>query len=157
MKYTEKQRTEIINKICERISQGEALRNICNEDDTIDIVTFYNWVDNDAARVKQYTHARAERAVNIFEDIIDIVDEDCDYTIVDEGGNTITRVDSAKVNHQRLKHDARKWILGKMDSDKYGDKVINENLNKNVDLPATKEECDAQLEELKKKAAEDDV
>lgn len=68
----------------------------------------------------QYARAREYRAENIFEEIIDIVDREDDDVRIDEEGNEHTNHDV--IQRDRLRVDARKWMLGKMQPKKYGDK-----------------------------------
>jgi len=121
MAYTDKQKTEIVNEICKRVSEGEALRNICSEKEQIDVVTFYKWIDDDEDKAKHYARGIRARTDIHFESIREIIHEDCTYTYKDENGNEITRIDSAKVQHQRLKMDGEKWMVGKENAPKYGD------------------------------------
>lgn len=82
--------------------------------------TVLGWI-GDLEMQDQYTRAREQRAENIFEEIIDIVDcEDHDMT-VDENGNP--RINHDVIQRDRLRVDARKWMLGKMQPKKYGDKL----------------------------------
>lgn len=121
MAYSDKQKKEIINTICSRVARGEALRNICQDRDQINVDTFYQWMDADEIKSEQYTRAIKARADIHFESIRDIIHEECTYTYKDEKGNEITRIDSAKVAHQRLKMDGEKWLVGKENAPKYGD------------------------------------
>lgn len=82
--------------------------------------TVLKWI-NDFDYHDQYAGARETRAENIFEEIIDIVDcEDHDMGI-DDNGNP--RVNHDVIQRDRLRVDARKWMLGKMQPKKYGDKL----------------------------------
>ena len=83
------------------------------------IETFYRWIEEDDAKSKQYARACTERADAIFEEILDITDNNAlDVTIDDEGGY---QVQGEIVQRSKLKVDARKWMLSKMNPKKYGD------------------------------------
>lgn len=144
MAYTEEEKQEIINTICEGIAQGKALRNICNEEGQIDVTTFYKWIDDDEDKTKQYTRATTDRADSIFEDILDIADSQGDDVYKDKEGKE--HVNHDNINRARLRVDARKWAASKMNPKKYGDKVINENHNQNTEIPATLEELNKEID-----------
>lgn len=77
--------------------------------------TFYKWLDNDKEMAKQYARACEIRADNIFEEILTIADHtDEDHTPF-TGGNVVQR--------DRVRIDARKWYLSKVNPKKYGDKI----------------------------------
>ena len=71
------------------------------------VKTFLQWIDKDENKSKQYARACEERAVFIFEDILDIAD------------NT----ENEEIQKARLRVDARKWFLSKMLPKKYGDRL----------------------------------
>jgi hypothetical protein len=84
--------------------------------------TFDKWC-LDENKMTEYAHAREKRAEVIFEDILTIADDasgDKKYT---EQGEVI---DSEFVARSRIRIDARKWMLGKMQPKKYGDRIQNE-------------------------------
>ncbi|MDM1049402.1 hypothetical protein [Sphingobacterium hotanense] len=88
--------------------------------DNLSPSTVLNWIEA-FEKHEQYARAREDRADNIFEEILDIVDcEDHDMGI-DEKGNP--RVNHDVIQRDRLRVDARKWMLGKMQPKKYGDKL----------------------------------
>ena len=75
----------------------------------------------DERKAKQDGRDMKERQETMFEEMIDIANEDCKESRCSEKGNEYTVTDAAKVQHQRLKIDAQKWVLGKMNPKKYGD------------------------------------
>ncbi len=141
--YTKEDRTRILNTVCDRLSNGEALRTILKEKDMIDSTTFYKWIDSDAEKAKQYAQAREAREEFIFEEILEIADEtENDTTIIDIGDDVnITKVNNEAIQRSRLRVDTRKWMLGKMNSNKYGDKIQQETTIKDESFtPETKKD-----------------
>ena len=120
MAYSEKDKTKIINDICNRVAKGEALRNVLMEKDMPDSSTFYRWVDDSEEKSLQYAHARQERNDKIFEDML-IIADDQEEDIIIVQGNEMTNHNV--INRSKLRIDTRKWMLGKLDSKKYGDKI----------------------------------
>lgn len=77
--------------------------------------TFYKWLDNDKEMAKQYARACEIRADNIFEEILTISDHTEEDHTPFTGGNVVQR--------DRVRIDARKWYLSKVNPKKYGDKI----------------------------------
>lgn len=124
---TDDEKKQVLDFVLEEIalsslSLRKATRNAMGEFelDNLDHTTVLKWI-SDFDYHNHYASARETRAENIFEEIIDIVDcEDHDMT-VDENGNP--RVNHDVIQRDRLRVDARKWMLGKMQPKKYGDKL----------------------------------
>jgi len=88
--------------------------------------TVYNWLNRDHADYDEtffnnYTRAREVRADRIFEEILEIADEASGDTIKTSEGKEVFNSEFAA--RSRIKIDARKWMLGKMQPKKYGDKL----------------------------------
>ena len=82
--------------------------------------TFYEYIKNNEDEQKRYACACEERANNIFEEILEIADSD-DGIVYDEQGNK--RKDIGRIQEKRLQIDSRKWMVGKINPKKYGDKI----------------------------------
>ena len=120
MAYTIKQINEIFDSICVRIENGEAVRNILKEEDMPSSRTFFKWLD-DEEKVKQYARAKSIYAEAMFEDIILIADGSGDDVLIDEDG--VENVNHHVIQRDRLRTDARKWALSKLNPKKYSDKI----------------------------------
>lgn len=131
MAYSPKEKQDIIDRICKHISENNAsLRSALMLHDMPDATTFYIWINEDESKSKQYARACEQRAENIFEEILEIADENAlDITMDDEGGYN---VNGEIVQRSRLKIDARKWMLSKMQPKKYGDKLDVTSDNKPI-------------------------
>lgn len=121
MAYTVEQIDEIFNYVCQEIEKGRALRNILKEKEMPSTSTFYQWLDEKEDKAKQYARATEVRADVIFDDILGIADENENDTYVNEQG--IEVVNSDVIQRSRLRIDARKWVLSKLNPKKYGDKT----------------------------------
>lgn len=124
---TIEQKKEIIEYIIDEIALSSlSLRKATRKAvghfkmDHIPLTTAYDWIEN-LGYTEQYARAREQRAENIFEEIIDIVDCEDNDIVVDENGTP--RVNNDVIQRDRLRVDARKWMLGKMQPKKYGDKI----------------------------------
>lgn len=117
-------KAQAFDTIIQRICEGESLRSILMHADRNVLPSmgvFLKWVNDDEDLRQQYARAMEVRSEAMFEEILDISDEsNADIDITDEGK---IRVVGEAVQRSRLKIDARKWMLGKMNPKKYGDKV----------------------------------
>lgn len=117
-------KTEAIETVIQRICEGESLRSIlmhASRDVLPSMAVFLKWVSEDEDLEKQYARAMKIREESMFEEILEISDEsNADVDITEDGK---LRVIGEVVQRSRLKIDARKWMLGKMNPKKYGEKV----------------------------------
>ena len=131
MAYSTEDINAIFDKILIEIENGRALRKILKEYDNMPSTqTFYKWIDEDETKSKQYARACEVRADAIFDEIIDIADENYGDKKVLENGSEV--IDSEFVARSRIKIDARKWIASKLNPKKYGDKVDVTSDNKAI-------------------------
>ena len=121
MAYSEKQRQEILDKVCDELEKGLSLRKSLEKIQGPPRKTFFEWIDADSAKRNQYARACEDRADALFEEIINISDDNAGDSYTDEEGNE--RANHANVQRSRLRVDSRKWILSKMMPKKYGDKL----------------------------------
>lgn len=120
MSYTSEEKDRIFNFICEEISKGSSLRVSLQKEECPSSSTFYLWLDEDNDKSKQYARACEERSDLIFEEILDIADNgSSDKKIVSDQ----EVIDYENIQRSKLRVDARKWMLGKMNPKKYGDKI----------------------------------
>lgn len=117
-KYT----PELAREICERISNGETLRQVCRSEHMPAAPTVRSWVlDNVNGFSEQYARARILLAEHWADETVDIADDNKNDTYVDDNGNE--RTNSEVVQRSRLRVDTRKWMLSKVLPKVYGDKL----------------------------------
>lgn len=131
MAYSDKQKEEILQTIFNKIEGGFSLRKSLLEI-PLSSKTFYEWIDSDEEKVKQYARACEDRAEFLLDEMIDIVDETTKDVKVDkESGKEI--VNGEVIQRSRLRYDARKWLISKLNPKKYGDKVeVEQSGNLNI-------------------------
>lgn len=115
MAYTNKEKEKIFSDIIKLITQGRSFRKAKKEIGKPGYETFFKWLKEDKDKAKQYARACEERADKIFDEILDISDNNDKDEKAFVGVNHIHR--------DKLRIDARKWILAKMVPKKYGDNV----------------------------------
>lgn len=152
MAYSEEERKAILDEICERVMNLEAVRNILKDKHMPAFPTLIEWLDADEEKAKQYARAIQLRADVRFENIANIVNEDCRMPIYNEAGEVVGyKTDAAKVQHQRLKFDAERWQASKENSKKYGDRIINDNHNINENKEISEDRYQEILKKLNNK------
>ena len=124
MAYSLEEIETIFTKICEEIETGRSLRSILKEDENMpSSSTFFIWLKEDVQKSKRYELATDLRTDILFDEIIEIAynTEEGTTTKETERGVEITTGDM--LGHRRLKIDALKWSLSKLNPKKYGDKL----------------------------------
>jgi hypothetical protein len=95
----------LLDEICRRLADGEFLTAICRDPHMPVRRTVHLRVRKDEAFRARYAEARALQVEHLFEQIVTIADEDDNPA------------------RARLRIEARKWLVVKLDPDRYGDKA----------------------------------
>lgn len=116
----------LASEICERMSRGETLTQICRDEHIPPKPTVLLWVKDDREGfADQYARAREALIEHWAEETLDISDNGAnDWQDREYGAGRIERVvDSECVQRSKLRVDTRKWLLSKLKPHQYGDKV----------------------------------
>ena len=117
---------ELFDRICDRIADGESLRDICKGEDMPNKGKFFYWLANDKALADQYAKAKEAQAEFMADEIMNIADDGTNDWIEqrgDDGAIKAYRLNGEAVARSRLRVDARKWVAAKLLPKKYGEKV----------------------------------
>lgn len=132
IKWNQELKNSVTDFVCAEIEMGKSLREIFRES-LIELPArkeFYRWINENELFCNQYARACELRAENIFEEIIEISDDSGEDITIDEMG--IPRENREFVSRSRLRVDARKWVLSKMNPKKYGEKLDITSDNKHI-------------------------
>jgi hypothetical protein len=99
----------VADKICQELAGGKSLRKVCASKTMPHLATVMRWVRDNAEFRKQYAEACDARAECLAGEIIEIADRT-----------------SKNVARDRLRVEARKWMLPRLDPKKYGDRIAVE-------------------------------
>lgn len=124
MAYSKKEIESIFNTICDRIIKGESVNTILKDEDMPSSQTFFKWLNESEEKSKKYARVKEVYADTVFEDIILIADGTDSDILTDEEGRQ--QVNHNIIQRDRLRIDARKWHLSKLNPKKYGDKIETE-------------------------------
>lgn len=119
MKYSKEKRDNMFDYIISEITKGRALNVILKEDKQPAYSTVVKWIDDNEEYRKRYACACDIRAEILFDEILDIADNSENDTIITENG---VSCNTEFVQRSRVRIDARKWIIAKMNPKKFGDK-----------------------------------
>ena len=120
MAYTPAQIEISFTKILTELASGKPLRTVLQEDGMPAPETFFMWLGTDELKTKRYRIACEARADLIFEDMLDIADNESQDMLSTERGEAGNMV---KVQRDKLRIDTRKWQLARLAPKKYGDSV----------------------------------
>ena len=117
---------DLFDRICDRIADGESLRDICKGEDMPNKGKFFYWLANDKALADQYAKAKEAQAEFMADEIMNIADDGTNDWIEqrgDDGARQAYKFNGEAVARSRLRVDARKWVAAKLLPKKYGEKV----------------------------------
>jgi hypothetical protein len=131
--YTPSDVEKVFDSIIREIEYGLSVREILRREETPSQRTFFKWLNLDDDKVLRYNQAMKMRAHNLFEEILEIADKQDKDVYLDRDGNE--RTDHNVVNRSKLQVDARKWVVGRLDPTKYGDKMDLTTNQKDLNIP----------------------
>lgn len=107
-----------------------SVREICRRDDMPHRDTVYSWLLKHKDFAEMYGRAQDLRADQMFDDCLDIADDSSNDRMeqTNEDGETEIVPNKEFIARARLRIDTRKWMAGKMNPKKYGDRVINNHV-----------------------------
>ena len=118
---------EIADEICERISNGESLRTICLDEHMPGKSTVFRWLSANEAFQDHYARARELQAETLFDDVLEIADDARNDWMERRGEEDVGwAVNGENIQRSKLRIDARKWMAGKLQPKKYGERVEHE-------------------------------
>lgn len=127
MAYTSEQIKNAKNIIIDNMVMGQSLVSIVERNKELpSIRTVFNWLNpnseyHDAEFLHNYARAQEIRAEREFEEIKTIADDQEGDVYIDSNG--LERTNHNVINRSRLRVDARKWRISKMQPKKYGNKL----------------------------------
>lgn len=119
---------ELADLICERLAEGESLRAICQDDNFPGKATVFRWLAAHEEFRDQYAHAREAQSDTLFDEILDIADDASNDWMQRHGkdGSPAWAENGEAMARSKLRVDARKWMVGKLQPKKYGERISQE-------------------------------
>lgn len=125
---------EIARIICEQLSEGIPLRQICRENDGFPAWrTVYDWMGRDEELSASIARARDIGYDNIAEQCLQIADtpewgEETTETVDDKGKTILVKRRVDLLGHRKLQVETRLKLLAKFHPTKYGDRLAVEGV-----------------------------
>lgn len=123
---------DVLEFVCQKIEEGQSVREIFACNDLPARSAFYRFVDADKQAQDRYARAMELRQLLLFDQIIDIADTPqlgekrkvlvSGSQSTDEG-QLVEVTEGDMIEHRKLQIEARKWALGKMNPEKYGNRT----------------------------------
>lgn len=118
---------EMADTICSRLADGESLRTICRDEQMPGTSTVFRWLREFADFREQYALAREAQADALFDESLDIADDGSNDWLpahnAEDGEEAGWRVNGEHIQRSKLRIDTRKWMAGKLQPKKYGEKT----------------------------------
>lgn len=112
--------------ICERVADGETVRQIGADPTMPDAATIYRAAAADPEFCEQYARAREAQLLRWEDELVEIADDGSNDWMERrnaEGDALGPVVDHEHISRSKLRVDARKWLMSKRAPKKYGDRV----------------------------------
>src|SRR6185312_6405316 len=111
---------DIADVICERIANGESVRQICSDPEMPCMTSVFNWLRKHEDFVKQYARAKEAQVEALGEDLLDIADDGTnDWMTRKFGDQEVEVVNNEAIQRSKLRVDTRKWLMSKLAPKKY--------------------------------------
>lgn len=111
---------EIADEICERISKGEPLAQICRDERMPAVRTVSLWKETQDGFAANFVRAREDGFDALAAQCLDIADETSRDNIATEDGE---RPNTEWISRSKLRVETRLRLLAKWDPKRYGDKL----------------------------------
>lgn len=115
---------EKAEEICAWMSDGGSLRQYCMQEGAPAFSTVCRWRRQNEDFRANYDQAREDWADAVFEELFEISDDGTNdtYTVHDNEGNEMERVNHDHISRSKLRVDTRKWALARMNARRFGDR-----------------------------------
>ena len=110
----------IAAEICERLSDGIPLREICRQPGMPPWQTVYSWMERDASLVEAIARAREIGYDALAEECLKIADDGTNDYVEGERG---PQLNSEHIQRSKLRIETRLKLLAKWNPKKYGERV----------------------------------
>jgi hypothetical protein len=110
----------VATKICEQLSEGISLREICRQDGMPPWQTVYSWMERDASLVEAIARAREIGYDALAEECLKIADDGTNDYVEGERG---PQLNNEHIQRSKLRIETRLKLLAKWNPKKYGERV----------------------------------
>ncbi len=117
-----------LDTICERVSMGQSLKEVCDEDRTLpNYFTALQWLRDDPGFAEDYRVAQRHRADTLFDETLAIADDSRnDWMQRNDPNNPGWVANGEVIARSKMRIDTRFKIASKINPGRYGDKLAVE-------------------------------
>ena len=114
---------KVAEKICLMLMDGMSLREICRRDDMPSRSTVFKWILDNPDFHDRYARAREVQGEVIADETVEIADDARNDWMERNGADDEGYQQNGEhVQRSRLRVDTRKWMAGKLNPKKFGDR-----------------------------------
>ncbi|MEN2402283.1 hypothetical protein GKZ90_0021015 [Flavobacterium sp. MC2016-06] len=126
-KYTEEERQETVERVCDEIANGAAVTTVLKDNSIVSWSTFQKWLKANPVHKELYQDAQRQRETFLFEQMLAIAFSESPKSIKKyKNGELVETIVKDSVEDRRLKINVIKYTLAKMNPNKFGERVIVE-------------------------------
>ena len=116
-----------MDEVCERIADGETIRQIARSEHMPHASTIYRALGKPGAFCDQYAIAKEAQLVRWEDELVEIADDGSNDWLEreEEAGRITVSPNGEHMQRSRLRVDTRKWVMSKRAPKKYGDRVTH--------------------------------
>ncbi|AGO47998.1 phage terminase small subunit [Cellulophaga phage phi12:1] len=140
MAYTKEEKEQYLTEIFELVASNMSLKNAVNHKEIFPTYqTIFEWINADKKVEKAYLIAQACRHEQLFDETLDIADDQEGDTYIDDRTGE-EKVNTNVIQRAKLRIDARQWALARMNPAKFSERLFthNEIEAKEADLDLSK-------------------
>ncbi|MDQ8014748.1 MAG: transposase [Flavobacterium nitrogenifigens] len=124
-KFTDEEKQDAVMRICDDIATGSPLTQTLQSYGVVSISTFNYWLNQNPELKLLYHDAQKHREQHLFDEMLRIAYSESPKEIKKyRNGELYETIVKDSVEDRRIKINTIKWALGKMNPNKYGEKVI---------------------------------
>ena len=115
---------QLAEAICEALVEGRSLASICANEDMPSRSTVFRWLDQHEEFRVLYARARKLQADILSDETLDIADDarnDWMQRLTQKQASWVANGEN--IQRSKVRIDTRKWLVGKLNPRKYGDRV----------------------------------
>lgn len=115
---------ELVDEICERIANGQSVRELCRDDAMPGMSTLFRWLAANESFRERYARAKEAQVEYLAEELLEIADDGSnDWMLRKNGEDATETVNHEHITRSKVRIDTRKWLLAKLAPKKYGDRL----------------------------------
>jgi transposase-like protein len=128
---TDEQKFEAVERICDEIAKGNPVTTTLQSFGVVSFSTFQTWLRKYPDLKLNYDEAVKQREQYLFDEMISIAYSESPKKVIKyRNGKEYETILKDSVEDRRLKINTLKWVLSKMNPNKFGERIVLEPDNR---------------------------